>query len=98
MPAWQASRFRLLAASPKLETAIGSASTWLGGQGYLTIAMTTHVVLVFLVFADQILGLWLGGDFAVESAGVLRFLSIAVLLNSVGYIPLRSWKVWAAPM
>ncbi len=43
---------------------------------------------VFLVgFAEPLLDLWLGADFAVRSAPVLQIMAIGVLLNSVAYVP-----------
>jgi len=53
---------------------------------YLLTAMVPPTV-VFLIFAEGILKIWLGRDFAIESAGVFRLLSLAVLLNAIGYIP-----------
>lgn len=53
---------------------------------YVVVIMTP-ITMVFLVFADQILSVWLGHDFAVQSAVVFRLISVAVLLNSIGYIP-----------
>lgn len=53
---------------------------------YLVTAMVPPTV-VFLMFANEILRIWLGHDFAIESAGVFRLLSLAVLLNAIGYIP-----------
>jgi O-antigen/teichoic acid export membrane protein len=53
---------------------------------YLVIVMTP-IILMFVLFANGILRVWLGAGFAMESAGALRLLSVAVLLNSIGYIP-----------
>lgn len=53
---------------------------------YLMAAMVPPVI-VSLVFAEEILWIWLGKDFAMGSAMVLRLLSVAVLLNAVGYVP-----------
>ena len=54
---------------------------------YLLTAMIPLTV-VFLIFAEHILRVWLGNDFARESTTVFRLLSIAVLFNAIGYIPL----------
>jgi O-antigen/teichoic acid export membrane protein len=53
---------------------------------YLLTAMIPPAV-VFLIYAEDILRIWLGNDFAIESASVFRLLSVAVLLNAIGYIP-----------
>lgn len=39
------------------------------------------VVLVIVLFSKEILGLWLGADFATQSQTVLQFISIGVLIN-----------------
>lgn len=44
-------------------------------------------VLVISLFAEVILRLWLGTDFARESTTVLQVLAIGVLINSLAYIP-----------
>ncbi len=44
-------------------------------------------VIVGVVYAPQILLLWLGPDFADESAIVLRFLLVGVLANSLAWVP-----------
>jgi O-antigen/teichoic acid export membrane protein len=48
-------------------------------------AMPLLVVLV--VFAPEILALWLKGDFAARSTGVLRILAVSFSLNALAYIP-----------
>lgn len=53
---------------------------------YLLTAMIPLIV-VLLMFAEDILRLWLGNDFARESVNAFRLLSIAVLLNAIGYVP-----------
>jgi O-antigen/teichoic acid export membrane protein len=53
---------------------------------YLVMVMVLPTIL-FLLFAKDILMVWLGSNFAVESTGVLRLLSIAVLLNTIGHVP-----------
>ena len=45
------------------------------------------LVLIAIVFAHQGLSLWLGVDFADNSAAVLRWLAVGVLANSVAHIP-----------
>jgi O-antigen/teichoic acid export membrane protein len=45
------------------------------------------VVLVIILFAKDILQIWLGSDFAVQSTIVLRLLCIGVLINSLAHTP-----------
>jgi len=53
---------------------------------YLVIVMIP-LTLIVLIFAEDILRVWLGNDFSRESTNVFQLLSIAVLLNAIGYIP-----------
>ena len=46
----------------------------------------TPIVLVVTIFGKEILKLWLGIEFATESAMALRILSVGVLINSIGSI------------
>jgi O-antigen/teichoic acid export membrane protein len=45
------------------------------------------LVVVLIVFAYDILQLWLGSAFAVESTGVLQILAVGVLVNSLAHVP-----------
>jgi len=45
------------------------------------------MVLILVLFAQEILRLWLGGDFAEKSTLVLQILAIGVLVNSLALIP-----------
>jgi len=45
------------------------------------------LVVILLAFSGEILGLWLGPDFASQSALALRILSVGLLANSVAHIP-----------
>ena len=45
------------------------------------------IVLVTGLFAEDILRLWLGTDFAKESTAVLQLLAIGVLINSLAHTP-----------
>jgi O-antigen/teichoic acid export membrane protein len=45
------------------------------------------VSVLLIVFARQILQLWLGGDFAAQSTVVLQILAAGVLLNSLALVP-----------
>ena len=52
----------------------------------LLLVMGPLMALV-VVFAHQILGLWLGADFAEKSSSVLQILAVGVLINSMAFIP-----------
>jgi O-antigen/teichoic acid export membrane protein len=45
------------------------------------------LVLIIILFAQDILQLWLGADFAVQSTVVLQVLALGVLINSLAHIP-----------
>lgn len=45
------------------------------------------VALLLLIYAQDILSLWLGDRFAVEASIVLRFFAGGILINSIAYIP-----------
>lgn len=45
------------------------------------------IVLVIGLFAKEILQIWLGADFAMQSMAVLWILALGVLVNSLAYIP-----------
>jgi O-antigen/teichoic acid export membrane protein len=45
------------------------------------------VLALLIVFARQILRLWLGSDFAAQSTSVLQILAVGVLLNSLALVP-----------
>ena len=45
------------------------------------------IVLVVMLFAPEILNLWLGADFAAHSSTVLRWLAIGVFINSLALVP-----------
>lgn len=47
----------------------------------------TPLMVVLVLFAPEILGYWLDGEFAERSAGVLRILAVAFSLNALAYIP-----------
>jgi O-antigen/teichoic acid export membrane protein len=51
------------------------------------ITVMTPIIVILVVFSKDILMLWMGNDFAQESAEVFRLLSIGVLLNAIGFIP-----------
>jgi len=45
------------------------------------------IVVVVIVYAGQILQIWLGSDFAIESTESMQVLALGVLINSFAYIP-----------
>jgi O-antigen/teichoic acid export membrane protein len=45
------------------------------------------MVLVVILFAPEILNLWLGADFAAHSSIVLQWLAIGVFINSLALVP-----------
>lgn len=45
------------------------------------------IVLVFILFAEDILRLWIDGDFASQSGTILRILAGGILINSLAHIP-----------
>lgn len=51
------------------------------------ILLTGPIVLVLVLFAEEILHLWLGSEFAVRSALVLQILAIGFFLNCQAWIP-----------
>jgi O-antigen/teichoic acid export membrane protein len=53
---------------------------------YVITAMMVPTLVLFM-FAKHLLALWLGNDFAVESTGVLRLVSVVALLAAIGHIP-----------
>lgn len=53
----------------------------------LTIAAFVPVILVIIAFADPILHLWLGAEFAHRSTSVLRVLGVGVILNGLAQMP-----------
>ena len=56
--------------------------------GMWTILLSMYpIVFLVITFAPEVLGLWLGSDFAVQSSGVLRWLALGVLMNSMASLP-----------
>lgn len=91
---------RLFIIPSSIATVLFPAFSTLGSQGdigkidmsvarstkYLIIAMSP-ITVVFLIFAEDILRVWLGNDFAMASTSIFRLLNLAVFLNAIGYIP-----------
>ncbi|RPJ42418.1 MAG: hypothetical protein EHM19_10450 [Candidatus Latescibacterota bacterium] len=46
------------------------------------------IVVLLIAFADLLLALWLGEEFAAKSAGLLRILAVSFFLNALAHIPL----------
>ena len=45
------------------------------------------IVLVLILFAKDILQIWLGTEFAIESTTVMKILALGVFINSLAHIP-----------
>jgi O-antigen/teichoic acid export membrane protein len=45
------------------------------------------VLLIMVVFADQILGMWLGHDFAQTASPIARILAVGILANGLAHAP-----------
>ncbi|MCU1255202.1 MAG: polysaccharide biosynthesis protein, partial [Candidatus Angelobacter sp.] len=56
------------------------------GVKYIYIVLLP-LALVLVIFAPEGLALWLGNDFARNSAPVARLLAVAVLVNSMAHVP-----------
>jgi O-antigen/teichoic acid export membrane protein len=56
------------------------------GVKYVFLAMFP-LALLTVTYAEEVLKLWLGGDFARNSAEVLQWLAIGVFVNSLAHIP-----------
>jgi len=56
------------------------------GLKYLLLVMGP-LILIFVLFAKDILNLWIGAEFALKSTLVLQILGIYVLISSLAYIP-----------
>jgi O-antigen/teichoic acid export membrane protein len=57
-----------------------------GGVKYIFIVLLP-LTLVLVIFAPEGLSLWLGNDFARNSASVARLLAVAVLINCMAHVP-----------
>jgi O-antigen/teichoic acid export membrane protein len=45
------------------------------------------IVAMIALFAREVLGMWLGADFATQSSLVLQLLAVGVLVNSIAHVP-----------
>lgn len=78
----------LAAASAPTSTGASTDRGKLYRQGLgLIFAVMGPATLVVAVFARQILGLWLGPDFATEGERVLQLLALGVMLNALAVVP-----------
>ncbi|MBZ5533424.1 MAG: flippase [Acidobacteriia bacterium] len=55
------------------------------------------IILAVVVFAPEGLRLWLGNDFAQNSAWVVRCLAVAIFVNSVGQVPFAHLQAAGRP-
>lgn len=55
------------------------------------------LVLVLVLFAEEILALWLGNAFAIQSATAMQVLAVGVLINSLGRAPLTLLQAAGQP-
>lgn len=53
---------------------------------WLLVAMAP-VVMVLILFSEEILGFWINYDFASQSASILRIFALGILINSLAHIP-----------
>lgn len=63
---------------------------------YILLVMAP-VVLMFTVMADPFLHLWLGQEFATQSALVFQILSIGTLVNSIAQVPYGAIQAMGRP-
>jgi O-antigen/teichoic acid export membrane protein len=53
----------------------------------ILLSLTTPCVALFLAFGYELMSVWIGTDFALESTPVLTWLSIGVLVNVLAQVP-----------
>lgn len=58
------------------------------------LVMTAPAVAVLLVFADPLLNVWIGPDFAEHSAPVARWLAVGILMNVLAQVPFTILQGW----
>jgi O-antigen/teichoic acid export membrane protein len=61
-------------------------SLYLRSFKYLCLT-TFPIMLLAALFSKEILGLWLGAEFAAHSARVLQILALGIFINSIGIVP-----------
>lgn len=77
--------FPALVAALALDTQ--RASSLFGTTFRLLVAALVPLVLVVVVFAEDLLRLWVGDTFALHGTPVLQLLAVGVLLNSLARLP-----------
>ena len=50
-------------------------------------ASLAPVVLILILFSREILGIWLGNDFGIQSSTVFQLLGFGILVNSLAHVP-----------
>lgn len=55
------------------------------------------VIVVFVLYASDILQVWLGKDFAIHGALVLQILSVGLLFNALAQIPFVALQAYGRP-
>lgn len=83
--AWVSALFPSFAAQ-HATNAQGTAELYARGVKYLLV-FSFPVVLVTAAFAREGLQLWLGAEFAVQSAAVMRWLTAGIFVYSLSYVP-----------
>ena len=63
-----------------------AASMLFGGVKYTFISIFPLIMIIF-IFAEEILNIWLGAEFAEKGTLVLKLLLIGALINSFAYFP-----------
>lgn len=63
---------------------------------YLLLALVPAAVLL-IIAAEPLLYVWLGDEFAANSAGVLRLLAVGVLANAVAMVPYTALQAMGRP-
>ncbi len=61
------------------------------------VALMTPLTAILLIFAEDILRIWLGGEFARAGGLVFSILLIAVWLNAIGYVPFALMQAIGRP-
>lgn len=54
---------------------------------FILLSLVTPFVAIFLAFGFDLMAVWIGNDFAVQSAPVLMWLSVGVLINVLAQVP-----------
>lgn len=63
---------------------------------YLVLFMLP-VIVVFLLYASEILTLWLGKDFAIHGAAVLQILAVGLFFNALAQVPFTILQAFGRP-